>query len=100
MGCRQRPGRRSRPQRQQVRVLPPTPFCKRSDETAFAHRDERFLLKLTGPEEWLHRAYEIAHEHGSGGVYPNFPDPGLDDALTAYHGPNLPRPRQVKAAYD
>lgn len=73
---------------------------KRPDETAFAHRDERFLLKLTGPEAWLQRAYEIAHEHGSGGVYPNFPDTGLHDALTAYHGANLARLQHIKAAYD
>jgi FAD/FMN-containing dehydrogenase len=69
-------------------------------ETAFAHRDERFLLKLTGPQPWLDSAYEIVHPHGSGGVYPNFPDPGLEDALTAYHGTNLPRLQQVKAACD
>ncbi len=51
---------------------------KRSDETAFAHRDERFLLKMTGPGDWLRRAWEIVHTHGTGGVYPNFPDPGLE----------------------
>jgi FAD/FMN-containing dehydrogenase len=73
---------------------------KRADETAFAHRDERFLLKLTGPGEWLQRAWEIVHPHGSGGVYPNFPDPQLEDALTAYHGGNLQRLQAVKAAYD
>jgi FAD/FMN-containing dehydrogenase len=68
--------------------------------TAFVHRDERFLLKLTGPRPWLERAYEIVHPHGTGGVYPNFPDPTLEDALRAYHGANLERLRQVKAAYD
>ena len=30
----------------------------------------------------------------------NFPDPYLEDALTAYHGPNLARLREVKATYD
>jgi FAD/FMN-containing dehydrogenase len=70
------------------------------DATAFAHRDERFLIKLTGPDEWLRRAYEITHRYGSGGVYPNFPDPGLENALTAYHGGNLKRLQHVKAAYD
>lgn len=73
---------------------------KRSDETAFAHRDERFLLKMTGPAEWLRQAWRETRGYGSGGVYPNFPDPGLDDALTAYHGANLPRLQRIKAAYD
>ena len=69
-------------------------------ETAFAHRDERFLLKMTGPAEWLRHAWRETRGYGSGGVYPNFPDPGLEDALTAYHGANLPRLQRVKAAYD
>jgi FAD/FMN-containing dehydrogenase len=69
-------------------------------DTAFAHRNERFLLKLTGPSDWLTRCWEITHPYGSGGVYPNFPDPALDDALRAYHGTNLERLQRVKAAYD
>jgi FAD/FMN-containing dehydrogenase len=71
-----------------------------TSETAFAHRNERFLLKLTGPRPWLERAYEIIYPHGTGGVYPNFPDLRLTDPLTAYHGTNLGRLQQVKAAYD
>jgi FAD/FMN-containing dehydrogenase len=70
------------------------------DATAFVHRRERFLLKQTGDREWLERSYAIAHAHGSGGVYPNFPDPELEDAERAYHGANLERLRRVKAAYD
>jgi FAD/FMN-containing dehydrogenase len=69
-------------------------------ETAFVHRNERFLLKLTGPNDWLGRAWDTIHPYGSGGVYPNFPDPDLDDALTAYHGTNRERLQRVKAAYD
>lgn len=69
-------------------------------ETAFVHRNERFLLKLTGPTDWLQRAWEIVRPHGAGGVYPNFPDPTLEDPLRAYHGANLERLQQVKAAYD
>ena len=71
-----------------------------STATAFAHRDVRFLLKMTGPAEWLRHVWQETRGYGSGGVYPNFPDPGLDDALTAYHGTNLPRLQRVKAAYD
>jgi FAD/FMN-containing dehydrogenase len=70
------------------------------DATAFPHRAERFLLKLTGEREWLRRAYEITHPHGSGGAYVNFPDSELDDPHTAYYGSNLERLRRVKAAYD
>ena len=40
------------------------------------------------------------HPWGSGGVYPNFPDPDLEDWGRAYHGTNLARLRQVKTAYD
>lgn len=40
------------------------------------------------------------HPWGSGGVYPNFPDPDLEDQARAYHGTNLQRLSRVKAAYD
>ena len=40
------------------------------------------------------------HPHGSGGVYPNFPDAELDDPDRAYFGANLGRVREVEAAYD
>lgn len=80
------------------------------EATAFAHRQERFLLKhdvvVTSPRdapvarEWLARSWEIVHPYGSGGVYPNFPDPDLEDPLVAYHRANLERLRQVKARYD
>jgi FAD/FMN-containing dehydrogenase len=33
-------------------------------------------------------------------VYPNFPNPDLDDPLPAYHGANLPRLRELKQRYD
>jgi FAD/FMN-containing dehydrogenase len=70
------------------------------EATAFPHRDARFLLKLTGSPDWVERAYAITHPHGTGGAYVNFPDPYLEDALTAYHGPNLTRLREIKATYD
>jgi FAD/FMN-containing dehydrogenase len=42
----------------------------------------------------------MVHPLGSGGVYPNFPDPDLDDWSQAYHGANLDRLLRVKAEYD
>ncbi|HEX5780984.1 MAG TPA: FAD-binding oxidoreductase [Solirubrobacteraceae bacterium] len=67
-----------------------------TDATAFAHRDARFLLKHAAvleqgvePDGWLDRSWEIVHPWGTGGVYPNFPEPGLPDS--AYWGANTER---------
>ena len=49
---------------------------------------------------WLSDSWALVHPWGSGGVYPNFPDPELEDWARAYHGANLDRLRRVKAAYD
>jgi FAD/FMN-containing dehydrogenase len=84
-----------------------------AEATAFAHRGERFLLKHAvalardaspgereAGREWLARSWAIVHPGGSGGVFPNFPDPDLDDWERAYHGVNYERLTRVKAAYD
>jgi hypothetical protein len=83
-----------------------------SDATAFAHRDERFLLKhevvvepggaqaSSAAREWLARSWALAHPAGAGGAYANFPDPDLDPWDRAYHGANLDRLLRVKARYD
>jgi hypothetical protein len=72
------------------------------DATAFAHRGERFLLEHIADEAdpWVDRSWASAHADGSGRVYPNFPDPDLDDWAMAYHAGNHPRLAAVKAAYD
>jgi FAD/FMN-containing dehydrogenase len=83
------------------------------DATAFVHRRERFLLKhaaVVGPatpvagrqaaRRWLADSWATVHPWGTGGVYPNFPDPDLEDPLRAYHGANLDRLLQVKRLYD
>jgi FAD/FMN-containing dehydrogenase len=85
----------------------------RTDATAFAHRDERFLLKHAvvldadaaahqrgAARDWLTRSWSIVHPHGSGGVYPSFPDPDLTDWERAYHDVNYERLTHVKARYD
>ncbi|HZC53709.1 MAG TPA: BBE domain-containing protein, partial [Mycobacterium sp.] len=72
------------------------------DGTAFVHRNERFLLEHVsdGDAPWVTRSWAIAHAHGSGRVYPNFPDPRLRDWADAYHGDNLARLVAAKHAYD
>jgi FAD/FMN-containing dehydrogenase len=78
-----------------------------ADATAFVHRDARFLLKLGVVVEpgmpvtgWLDRAWEIVQPWGTGGAYPNFPDPELTDPATAYWGANRARVLDVKQRYD
>jgi FAD/FMN-containing dehydrogenase len=83
------------------------------EATAFAHREARFLLKQAivvdpgataggraAARDWLARSWELAHPFGTGGVYPNFPDPDLDDWDAAYHGANRERLLAVKRRYD
>ena len=107
-------GRRLR----EARVLDFTPWAGAynrtpADATAFAHRAERFLLKqevVVDPgasdaerqpaRDWLSRSWALVHPWGSGGVYPNFPDPELEGWARAYHGANLARLMRVKATYD
>jgi FAD/FMN-containing dehydrogenase len=74
-----------------------------ADATAFVHRAERFLLEHVAEQAgspWVDRSWAIAHAHGSGRVYPNFPDPRLDGWADAYHGGNLARLVAIKRAYD
>jgi FAD/FMN-containing dehydrogenase len=72
------------------------------DATAFAHRSERFLLEhiADAADPWVDRSWATAHADGSGRVYPNFPDPALDDWAAAYHAGHYPRLAAVKNAYD
>ena len=83
------------------------------DATAFAHRDELFLLlhvavvdsgasaaEREAARAWLGRSWASVRPWGSGGVYPNFPDPDLTDWARAYHGTNLERLLRVKGRYD
>lgn len=102
----------------QLRVLDFSPWAGaynrvEEDATAFAHRAERFLLKQDvvvdgaapttdqrAARDWLTHSWELAHRYGSGRVYPNFPDPDLDDWPAAYHAGNYDRLTQIKAIYD
>ena len=51
-------------------------------------------------DPWVDRSWATARADGSGRVYPNFPDPALDDWAAAYHAGNYPRLAAVKKAYD
>ena len=77
------------------------------------HRMARFLLKQTvavegdaGADErvaardWLDKSWQLTHQFGTGGVYPNFPDPVLDNPPRAYFGANADRLREAVRAYD
>jgi FAD/FMN-containing dehydrogenase len=73
--------------------------------TAFPHRDARFLLKQTAtvaagaaPGDWLDDSSALTHPYGTGGAYPNFPEPGLADEV--WHLGNTERLRRLRAAYD
>jgi hypothetical protein len=50
--------------------------------------------------DWLANSWSLVHRWGSGGVFPNFPDPDLTDWASAYHGPNYQRLTRVKASCD
>jgi hypothetical protein len=77
------------------------------------HRSELFLLKQAvvidptassaereAAEGWLAQSWAAVHPLGSGGVYPNFPDPDLEDPAHAYYGPNYDRLVRIKERYD
>ena len=81
--------------------------------TAFAHRDQLFLvehLSSVGPgvwdedklaaHQWVRRSWASVHPWASGRVYPNFPDPELDEWGPAYYGRNYARLLDIKARYD
>jgi FAD/FMN-containing dehydrogenase len=83
------------------------------DATAFPHRAELFLIQhlLDIPPHastserdaggrWLARSWALVHPWGSGGVYPNFPDPDLEDWALSYYGENRARLQRAKALYD
>src|SRR5262249_8453331 len=81
--------------------------------TAFAHRRELFSLKHTAivdsdspkaakdaAQRWLTKSWRTVHPSGSGRVFPNFPDPDLEDWRHAYYGTNYQRLLRVKGTYD
>lgn len=85
----------------------------RADATAFVHRDPLFWVKhaaVVDADEsaaeradahgWVTRSWGTVHRWGTGRVFPNFPDPDLDDWGHAYYGTNYERLLDVKTRYD
>jgi FAD/FMN-containing dehydrogenase len=84
-----------------------------ADATAFVHREPLFWIKhavvlppeanageLAAAHGWVTASWSSVHPWGTGGVFPNFPDPDLEDWAHAYYGANLARLLRVKARYD
>jgi FAD/FMN-containing dehydrogenase len=85
----------------------------REDATAFAHRRELFSLKHTAivdpdsptaareaAQRWLTKSWRTVRPWGTGRVFPNFPDPHLEDWAHAYYGTNYQQLVRVKGTYD
>jgi FAD/FMN-containing dehydrogenase len=85
----------------------------REDATAFVHRRESFSLKHTAIVDahssnaakdaalrWLMQSWQTVRPWGSGRVFPNFPDPDLEDWAHAYYGSNYERLVRIKGTYD
>src|SRR5690606_22660866 len=75
------------------------------DATAFAHRAEAYLAEVAvvtsgGVPRGLHRSWAAIAPFGTGGVYPNFPDPDRALPAAAYHGPHHDRLRRIRSATD
>ena len=72
-----------------------------SDATAYAHRDALFCLHLeAGDEATVDRVFAHVEPYSTGGIYPNFPEPGRDVWDPAYHLGNRKRLLDIRAGYD
>ncbi|MEV6621343.1 FAD-binding oxidoreductase [Amycolatopsis sp. NPDC051106] len=82
-------------------------------DTAFPHRDTKFLLSLdtswaegdtpgavAANLDWLHALHAETGEFAPDASYVNFTDPDLEDWRGAYYGPNAARLAEVKRRYD
>ena len=84
-----------------------------ADATAFVHRDPAFSVKhavgldpdastaeRAAAHGWVTESWSSVRRWGTGCVFPNFPDPDLEDWGRAYYGSNYERLLDVKARYD
>ena len=89
-------------------------YCRPNpSDTAFVHRDGLFQLKHSAVVEpaladeargsartWVDRSWSSVHPWGTGRVFPNFADRGLQEAAECYYASNLHRLRSIKQEYD
>ncbi|HZR80910.1 MAG TPA: FAD-binding oxidoreductase [Candidatus Binatia bacterium] len=84
-----------------------------ASDTAFVHRDARFLAiygsawsqqdgdaAIAANREWLEGFAARMDPYSSGFAYQNLIDPTLEDWQRAYYGSNHPRLTEVKQTYD
>jgi FAD/FMN-containing dehydrogenase len=82
-------------------------------DTAFVHRDTRFLAQylaswpdaadaetVAALRSWLDGSHTAMRRWASGFAYQNYPDPALRDWRHAYYGSNAERLAKVKRIYD
>jgi hypothetical protein len=85
----------------------------RADAIAFVHRDQLFWVKhaaevdadapaaeRAAAQGWVTGSWGSVPRWGTARVFPNFPDPDLEDWGHAYYGTNYERLLDVKARYD
>jgi Berberine and berberine like len=68
-------------------------------QTAIVDSDSSKATK-DAAQRWLRQSWQTVRPWGSGRVFPNFPDPDLEDWGHAYYGPNYERLVRIKRAYD
>ena len=84
-----------------------------ADRTAFVHRDAAFWIKhaasvdaddssdgVVVARDWIDASWSEVHPWSTGGVFPNFADPELEDWGHAYHGSNFEQLCRIKARFD
>lgn len=82
----------------------------RSDVTAYAHREARFVLNVHGRWEdpsddercitWAREFFGASRPYASGGAYVNFMTEDEVDRVSAAYGANYDRLREIKRRYD
>jgi FAD/FMN-containing dehydrogenase len=84
-----------------------------AEATAFVHRDAHYWIKHTSSlasgapnhekeaaKRWVDRSWRALRNWGTGGVFPNFPDPDLQNWGHAYYGSNYDRLLKLKRRFD
>jgi hypothetical protein len=81
----------------QPRSAPPGPLPRPAPGRA---RAQARAEDRASARTWFTHSWEVLHPYGSGGVYPNFPDPDLANPGPAYYGENYAWLMRVNATDD